>query len=91
MSIDEYADESRLRELFPEHVEALCGRHDSALERAGAGHAVIFSGAPVPVFLDDYDYPFKANPHFVGWLPLTGMPFCYIVYTTGHLAVLVYY
>jgi Xaa-Pro dipeptidase len=43
------------------------------------------------VFLDDYDYPFKANPHFISWLPLTRTPFCYLVYTPGDRPVLVYY
>jgi Xaa-Pro dipeptidase len=76
---------------YAEHVAILKERHDRALERAGAGHAVIFSGAPLPVFLDDYDYPFKANPHFVSWLPLSHHPRCYIIYTPGHRPVLVYY
>jgi Xaa-Pro dipeptidase len=77
--------------LYPAHVETIKARHDHALEKAGAGHAVIFSGAPRLVFLDDYHYPFKANPHFVAWLPLTATPFCYLIHTPGELPVLVYY
>ena len=84
-------DESRLADSYPGHIEALKSRHDRALERAGAGHAVIFSGAPLPVFLDDYHYPFKANPHFVSWLPLTTTPNCYIIHTPGERPILVYY
>jgi len=84
-------DEAALALHYAEHVETLKARHDAALERAGAGHAVIFSGAPRRVFLDDYDYPFKPNPHFVGWLPLMAHPWCYIVYTPGRQPVLVYY
>jgi Xaa-Pro dipeptidase len=84
-------DYKELGELSPAHVETIKGRHDHALEKAGAGHAVIFSGAPRLVFLDDYHYPFKANPHFVGWLPLTNTPFCYLIHTPGELPVLVYY
>lgn len=80
-----------LAAIYPAHVSTLKLRHDRALERAGAGHAVIFSGAPRGVFLDDYNYPFKANPHFVSWLPLTGTPFCYLVHTPGETPVLVYY
>lgn len=52
---------------------------------------MIFSGAPRLVFLDDYHYPFKANPHFLGWLPLTSTPYCYLIHTPGELPVLVYY
>jgi len=91
MSTKKIVDAAALAELYPGHITTLTGRHDRALERAGAGHAVIFSGAPVHIFLDDYDYPFKANPHFVSWLPLLTTPYCYIVYTPGDRPVLVYY
>lgn len=91
MNPEHYADEVVLESGYADHVNILKARHDRALERAGAAHAVIFSGAPLPVFLDDYDYPFKANPHFVSWLPLTGNPHCYIVYTPGEKPILVYY
>lgn len=91
MKTREYADASELAALYPAHIESLQSRHERALEKAGAGHAVIFSGAPKLVFLDDYHYPFKANPHFVGWLPLTNTPFCYLVHTPGRKPVLVYY
>jgi len=84
-------DYNELGELYPAHVEAVKARHDRALEKAGAGHAVVFSGAPRLVFLDDYHYPFKANPHFVGWLPLTYTPYCYLIHTPGELPILIYY
>ena len=84
-------DEAALAELYPDHVEILKARYDRALERAGAGHAVVFSGAPLPVFLDDYNFPYKANPHFVSWLPLTDTPYCYVIYTPGDRPVLVYF
>lgn len=77
--------------LYPAHVQTILARHDRALEKAGAGHAVIFSGARKLVFLDDYAYPFKPNPHFVGWLPLTATPYCYLIHTPGEVPVLVYY
>lgn len=91
MGNSNYVDESALAAIYPAHLNTLKSRHDRALERAGAGHAVIFSGAPRGVFLDDYNYPFKANPHFVSWLPLTSTPFCYLIYTPGETPVLVYY
>jgi len=87
MSID-YVE---LGQLYPAHVETIKARHDRALEKAGGSHAVIFSGAPRLVFLDDYHYPFKANPHFIGWLPLTSTPYCYLIHTPGELPILVYY
>ena len=84
-------DYQELGEQYPAHIAAVGQRHDHALEKAGASHAVIFSGAPRLVFLDDYNYPFKANPHFIGWLPLTSTPYCYLIHTPGELPVLVYY
>lgn len=91
MNNNNYADPSELGALYPAHLDTLRSRHDRALDKAGAGHAVIFSGAPRLVFLDDYHYPFKPNPHFVSWLPVTDTPHCYIAYTPGEKPVLVYY
>ena len=77
--------------LYAEHIEIVAARHDHALEQAGASHAVIYSGNPKIAFLDDYQMPFKANPHFASWAPLTRLPFSCIVYTPGETPVLVYY
>jgi Xaa-Pro dipeptidase len=84
-------DYDELGQLYPAHVQAIKARHDRALEKAGGIYAVIFSGAPRLVFLDDYHYPFKANPHFIGWLPLTLTPYCYLIHTPGELPILIYY
>jgi len=90
MNLD-FSDKNRdLGALYGAHVEEVCRRHDNALERAGASHAVIFSGAPKYAFLDDNTYPFRANPHFVGWAPLTRLPLSYIVYTPGEKPRLIY-
>ncbi|HZD54230.1 MAG TPA: Xaa-Pro dipeptidase [Woeseiaceae bacterium] len=91
MSNDHYADPAELARLYPAHVEEMASRFDRALSKAGAGHALVFSGAAEPVFLDDSYHPFKANPHFVSWLPLTDAPLSYVVYTPGNKPVLVYY
>ena len=91
MAMDKFIDDAALAAHYPAHINELKSRHDKALEKAGASHAIIFSGAPRPVFLDDYSYPFKANPHFVSWLPLITMPLCYLAYTPGEKPLLVYY
>jgi Xaa-Pro dipeptidase len=77
--------------LYGAHLDQIRSRHDGALERAGASHAVIYSGNPKRMFLDDNDYPFKANPHFVSWAPLTSLPYSFVVYTPGATPILVYY
>jgi len=86
-----FADPDALAAGYRGHVETLIARHDHALEKAGASHAVIFSGAPRLKFLDDNYYAFQANPHFVSWLPLTDTPFCYLVHTPGETPRLIYY
>ncbi len=89
---DDYSDKNpALGALFAEHVETVAARHDHALELAGASHAIIYSGNPKFAFLDDYQMPFKPNPHFVSWAPLTRLPYSYIVYTPGEKPVLIYY
>ena len=80
-----------LHELYSRHVEAVCARHDHAMENSGASHAIIFSGNPKYAFLDDMPYPFNANPHFLSWVPLTELPLSYIVYTPGEKPLLIYY
>ena len=89
---DDYSDKNpALGALYAEHIEIIAARHDHALEQAGASHAVVFSGNPRIAFLDDYQMPFKPNPHFVNWAPLTRLPFSYIVYTPGETPVLIYF
>lgn len=88
----DYSDKNpALAALYPSHVRTVCERHDHALEAAGANYAVIFSGQQKIAFLDDAGYPFKANPHFVSWAPLTNLPLSYIVYQPGETPILIYY
>jgi Xaa-Pro dipeptidase len=91
MSTQQFVDDAVLGRLYPDHLETLKARHDRALEKAGASHAIVFSGAPKLKFLDDNYYSFQANPHFVSWLPLTATPFCYLVHTPGEKPRLIYY
>lgn len=91
MSTQNFIDDAILGRSYPDHIDTLKARHDRALEKAGGSHAVIFSGAPKPKFLDDNFYVFQANPHFVSWLPLTAMPYCYLAYTPGEKPLLIYY
>ena len=88
----DYSDKNRdLGALYGRHLDTVRMRHDHALEQAGASHAVIYSGNPKLAFLDDYHHPFKANPHFLGWVPLPELPFSFIVYTPGETPVLIYH
>ena len=91
MSADYSDSNPELAGLYPAHIRTVCARHDHALENSGAAHAVIFSGCPKTVFLDDQQYPFRANAHFLAWAPLPNLALSFIVYTPGETPVLVYY
>jgi Xaa-Pro dipeptidase len=81
----------RLAGLYPAHLQTLKQRHDRALNESGYDALVIFGGTPQMAFLDDAPYPFKANPHFKAWVPVTDNPNCYIVYTPGQKPRLIYF
>ena len=80
----------RLARLYPAHLATLRQRADIALERAGRDHLVIPSGNLHMQFLDDSPYPFKVNPHFKAWLPVTRTPGCWLVYTPAARPRLIY-
>ncbi len=77
--------------LYPDHVREQMRRADVALERGGFDHLVIPSGEEHMAFLDDQGYPFRANPHFLAWVPLTHHAGSFIVYTPGQKPRLVYF
>ena len=77
--------------LYPEHLSTIKTRVDDALQNAGFDHLLIASGIEKMRFLDDMPYPFKVNPQFKQWLPLTRHPHCWLSYTPGNKPVLAYY
>lgn len=77
------APQDNLAGLYPSHLSGLKRRADAALALAQRDHLVIAAGRPILRFLDDAPYPFRANPHFVQWLPLTDAPGSWIVHTPG--------
>ena len=78
-------------ELYVDHLREQMRRADAALARGGCDHLVIPSGVERYGFLDDQTYPFRPNPHFLAWLPLTAHPSSWIAYTPGRKPVLAYY
>lgn len=80
-----------LATLYTAHVTMNKLRHDVALEQSKFDHAAIFSGALHYQFVDDMPYPFKVNPHFKMWAPVTDNPNCWVIYTPGVKPKLLYY
>jgi len=77
--------------LFPahlQHVRELAGR---ALDRESCDGLVVYSGRPGLHFLDDHGPAFKANPHFLHWVPLQDAPDCFIRYLPGRRPQLVFH
>ncbi len=64
---------------------------EAALAAEGFHAAVVHSGSPIVSFMDDYHYPFRPNPHFLAWLPLTHHEECVLIVRPGERPVLYYY
>ena len=56
---------------YGEHVAELQRRWENALQAEGFDAVLIHAGSKLASFLDDYEYPFRCNPHLLWWLPLT--------------------
>lgn len=77
--------------LYREHVSLIQQCAEQALATSGADRLAIFSGAPRVSFRDDWHYPFKPNPHFLAWLPLTEHPHSWLIIEPGEHPHLLYY
>lgn len=77
-------------DAYSQHLGVVRGRMDKALAAAGFERVVISAGEAHKVFLDDQHYGFRANPHFLHWVPLTRHPGAFIVYAAGETPVLLY-
>ncbi|RUO81039.1 Xaa-Pro dipeptidase [Idiomarina tyrosinivorans] len=54
---------------FADHIAQLQHRAELMFEREGMTFLAIHSGQLKKRFLDDMEYPYKVNPHFVPWCP----------------------
>jgi Xaa-Pro dipeptidase len=60
-----------ISEGYRAHVAELQQRWERALQAEGYEAALIHAGSMLASFLDDYEYPFRCNPHLLWWAPLT--------------------
>jgi len=56
--------------LYGAHVKEMQGRWEAAMLSHEVDAVVVHAGTPLVSFLDDYEYAFRPNPHFLAWLPL---------------------
>ena len=67
-----------LKTLYHAHIATLQQRAQQVLARNKLDAMLIHSGELLTVFLDDHTYPFKVNPQFKAWVPVTQVPNCWL-------------
>jgi len=76
---------------YADHVARQQAVWESALAAEQFDSAVVHAGSPIVSFLDDYHYPFRPNPHFLAWLPLTHHEESVLIVRPGRKPVLYFY
>ena len=76
---------------YTDHLATLKRRADEALARGAFDHLVVPSGTQHYQLFDDRDYPYAVNPQFKAWLPLTRVPYSWLVYTPGQRPRVIFY
>ncbi|WHZ19561.1 MAG: Xaa-Pro dipeptidase PepQ [Rhodanobacteraceae bacterium] len=84
------APQDNLSALYPAHLAEIEQRSADALAACGRDTLAVAAGMPHDWFLDDQGRPFKANPHFLHWLPLAEAPGSWVVYTPGRKPKLIF-
>jgi Xaa-Pro dipeptidase len=79
------------RSQYGAHVAEVQTRWEAALEAESLAAVLVHSGTPMHSFLDDYEYAFRPNPHFLAWLPLTHHADSVLLIVPGGRPTLLYY
>lgn len=85
------ADREHITRHYAEHVAQLQEQWEAALVAEDFDSAIVHAGSPIVSFQDDFHYTFRANPHFLAWLPLTHHPESALIIRVGEKPVLYYY
>lgn len=81
-----------MHKFFAHHIETLRARFDRILSESAFDALLLGSGTAPRRFLDDTQYPFRAHPPFVQWLPyLTEQPGSWLLLRPGYKPVLYLY
>ena len=80
-----------ITEAYKGHVAEVQRRWEEALQAEGYDAALIHAGSLLASFLDDYEYPFRCNPHMLWWLPLTNQHDSALLIRPGQRPKLYYY
>lgn len=74
--------------LYAEHISTVAARFDAALQANNFDAVLVYAGQPRVAFLDDNPAPYKVNPLFKYWVPVTNAPKSAIYYRPGQKPVL---
>jgi Xaa-Pro dipeptidase len=78
-----------MHRLFEQHIQTLRARLDRILAETGFDALLLGAGNAPRRFLDDTQYPFRAHPPFVQWLPhLTAHPGSWLLLHPGQVPLL---
>jgi Xaa-Pro dipeptidase len=85
------AEANIITEGYSAHVAGVQHHWEQALSEEGYDAALIHAGSHIVSFLDDYEYPFRCNPHLLWWAPLTSHHDSALLIRPGQKAKLFYY
>ncbi len=75
---------------YSAHLRAQRSLYNRTLDQNSLDAAVVYAGQPAYQFLDDNTYPFKVNPLFKAWLPVTSAPDSFVIHRPGRKPILLY-
>lgn len=84
-------DSSDITRLYAQHVASLQSAWEAAMAAEDFDAVIVHAGSPIVSFLDDFEYAFRPNPHFLAWLPLTRHPESVLIVRPGRKPVLYYH
>lgn len=76
--------------LYARHIDSMASRFETALAGTDFDGVVIFSGELQNYPRDDTTVPFRVEPWFAAWLPLTELPGSALVVTPGRRPLVIY-
>ena len=76
---------------YQNHIAILQERTSKILKEQSIDALLIHSGQLKMAFLDDHAYPYKVNPHFKHWVPLTNHPNCCLIVDGVNKPKLIFY
>ncbi len=80
-----------LSALYATHLANLLQRHRQLMAQNDLEYLVIPSGAPIRVYQDDMDYPFKSSFHFRTYLPLPELAHSFLIIGLTGKPTLIYF